>query len=304
VQRSRHAAVPRWWTSAADAGACRTEGALAVKNTVVSAPWISLLGSFSCGAEHPFELPPAGERLLAFLALQRHPVARHRVAGVLWPEVPEPRALASLRSTIWKLKRNADPIVEVRDDRLGIAPSVVVDTDDFSDRSLRIIDDAPLDLRGLRTASFGAELLPDWYDDWVVFERERLRQLALHALEALSRRYLAAEQYAKAIEAAVVAVSLEPLRESAHTCLIDAHLAEGNLSEALGRFRAYTRLLEGELGVAPSDRLIDRLDEHVRRARARCDRVAAGPGDDATASRLRRDVPPSRETSREVQHHG
>ena len=36
MQRSRHAPVPRWWTSAADAGACRTEGALAVKNTVVS----------------------------------------------------------------------------------------------------------------------------------------------------------------------------------------------------------------------------------------------------------------------------
>jgi DNA-binding SARP family transcriptional activator len=278
-----------------------------VKNTLVSAPWISLLGSFSCGADQPVELPPAGERLVAFLALARHPVARHRVAGVLWPEVTEARALASLRSTIWKLRRCAVGMVEVRDDRLRIAPSVTVDTDEFSDRSLRLIDDAPIDLRAMRPAAFGTELLPDWYDDWVVFERERLRQLALHALEALSRRYLHAEQYAKAIEAAVVAVSLEPLRESAHACLIDAHLAEGNLSEALGRFRTYAALLESELGVAPSERLIDRLDEHVRRARARCDRMttwSAGRDDPLPADRHLHE-PRSRETLiRAVQHHG
>ena len=29
------------------------------------------------------------------------------------------------------------------------------------------------------------ELLPDWYDDWVLLERERFRQLRLHALDAL-----------------------------------------------------------------------------------------------------------------------
>ena len=32
------------------------------------------------------------------------------------------------------------------------------------------------------------ELLPGWYDDWVIFERERIRQQLLHALEILSRR--------------------------------------------------------------------------------------------------------------------
>ena len=160
MQRLRQAIGPKWWTSAADAVACRTEGAFAVKNTLVSAPWISLLGSFSCGAEHPVELPPAGERLVAFLALQRHPVARHRVAGVLWPDVAEARALASLRSTIWKLRRCAIGMVEVRDDRLRIATCVTVDTDEFSDRSLRLIDDAPIDLRSIRPAAFGTKLCP------------------------------------------------------------------------------------------------------------------------------------------------
>jgi DNA-binding SARP family transcriptional activator len=81
------------------------------------------------------------------------------------------------------------------------------------------------------------ELLPGWYDDWVLLERERTRQRLLHALEALSREHRAAGRCAEAVEAALVAVNAEPLRESAHRELLESHLAEGNWVEAMHNVR-------------------------------------------------------------------
>ncbi|HZC53880.1 MAG TPA: bacterial transcriptional activator domain-containing protein [Mycobacterium sp.] len=100
------------------------------------------------------------------------------------------------------------------------------------------------------------DLLPGWYDDWVVIEQERLRQLKLHGLEASARRLAADGRYGEALELAFEAVRLEPLRESAHRAVIDALLAEGNVSDALGHYRRFCAQLAAELGVAPSARLV------------------------------------------------
>jgi DNA-binding SARP family transcriptional activator len=99
------------------------------------------------------------------------------------------------------------------------------------------------------------ELLPDWYDEWVVVERERYRQVRLHALEALCVELASTGDYADAVEAGLAAVTMEPLRESAHRALMVAHLAEDNAVEALREFRAFSRLLHEELRLDPSPRI-------------------------------------------------
>jgi DNA-binding SARP family transcriptional activator len=100
------------------------------------------------------------------------------------------------------------------------------------------------------------DLLPGWYDDWALMERERVRQRILHALEALSRRLTDAGRYADAVEAAMLAISAEPLRESAQRALIEAHIGEGNLAEARRCYHAYHDLVRRELGVDPSSDLL------------------------------------------------
>jgi len=82
-------------------------------------------------------------------------------------------------------------------------------------------------------------------------ERERVRQRLLHALEALSRQLADAGRCAEAVEAAMLAVSAEPLRESAQRSLIRAHLAEGNWIEGRRSFETYRKLLYRELGTQP-----------------------------------------------------
>jgi DNA-binding SARP family transcriptional activator len=119
-------------------------------------------------------------------------------------------------------------------------------------------------------------LLPGWYDDWVIVERERLRQRLLHALEAVCYRLSEAGRHAELVEAALRVVELDPLRESGQRALISAHLAEGNVIEAWRTYAACRQVLKTELGLAPSIEL-------TRLVEARCDPAR----DDVSTSRAR-----------------
>ena len=139
------------------------------------------------------------------------------------------------------------------DSRLALDAGVTVDVREAARHAQRLIDaSADVCTPG---ALLRGELLPDWYDDWLIIERERFRQLRLHGLEALSERLLALERYGEAAETALSAIAGEPLRESAHRALIRVHLAEGNPSEALRHFELFRRMLADELGLPPSPRL-------------------------------------------------
>jgi DNA-binding SARP family transcriptional activator len=61
-----------------------------------------------------------------------------------------------------------------------------------------------------------ADLLPDWVDDWLVHDRERLHQLRLHVLEALADRLAGDGRYGLALDVALAALRSDTLRESAH----------------------------------------------------------------------------------------
>ncbi|MCP2257573.1 DNA-binding transcriptional activator of the SARP family [Streptoalloteichus tenebrarius] len=218
---------------------------------------LCLLGGFRLElggtALHP---PPSCQRLLAYLAV--HGVVNRAVlAGVLWPDVTEDHAYGSLRTTIWRLRRYACDPLDIGRQQLGLARSVWVDMRVLTARARRLlrpdtrVSGEDLDLAGLN----GGELLPGWYDDWVLFERERLRQLRIHAMEALSRRLLREGRHAEALDAALEAVRLEPLRESGHRCVLAAHLAQGNVMEALRHYEVVRLQFAAELGVAPSREL-------------------------------------------------
>jgi len=101
------------------------------------------------------------------------------------------------------------------------------------------------------------ELLPDWYDDWVLEERESLRHLRLLALEAAANTLIGARSYPEAARAAIAAVRADPLRESSTRLLIRAYLAAGNLAEALHQFRAFRLRLARELGLEPSPQMME-----------------------------------------------
>jgi DNA-binding SARP family transcriptional activator len=211
-------------------------------------------------ANQPVTVPAGGQRLVALLALVG-PRSRLVAAATLWPDASDDRAHGNLRSSLWRLKRLCPGLVCAHGDYLAIDSSVVLDTAMFVACTRAIVRDRePLTDYADAVAVVGVrELLPGWYDDWVVAERERLRLLALNALERLSSRLVADGMFALAMEAALEAVHAEPLRESAHRALIAVHLAQGNVDEARRHFARLTELLRRELGVAPSHLAADLL---------------------------------------------
>ena len=197
-------------------------------------------------------LPYSVERVVAYLALARGPIGRSRVAGALWPDIPERRASGALRSALWRLQRQCG-VIERDDHALGLAPNVAVDLTDLAELTRALIAGAePSALQRLPDLVDGAEILPGWDEEWLVIERERYRLLRLRALEQAGETFLAANDPARAMEASLASLSTEPYRESAHRLLVRIHLAEGNRSEALRAYRVYCRILEEELGIRPS----------------------------------------------------
>lgn len=204
----------------------------------------------------PLILPAALERLVAFLAL-RGPSLRCVVAGTLWPEVSEEHALASLRTSIWRMNRLAPGLLSATGGSVAVSEAASVDSreqEEFATGLLRgqLDDDGVVD--GL-SVLWGGDLLPGWYDDWVMFERDRLQQLRLHALERTAAVLLRRRKVDLALQTALEAVRAEPLRETSNAVLISVYLAEGNVVDALRQYDVFRSLIGVELGMVPSPRL-------------------------------------------------
>lgn len=140
---------------------------------------------------------------------------------------------------------------------IGLADGVRVDVYEFDDAASHLIDgtDGTNACDIVWRGRFTAELLPGWDDEWVLFERERMREVGLHAIEAQAAQLAGEGQFTRAITAAYSAIELDPLRESAVRTLIEIHLAEGNRALAARCYMEFRERLRTALGMEPSGAL-------------------------------------------------
>lgn len=258
---------------------------------------LSLLGGFALETRgRRVRLPLHVQKLVAFLALQERPLHRAYVAGRLWLEHDQDHAHGCLRTTLWRMGLLSVPVVQATSTHLALAPSVAVDV-----RELEVCAERVLRMSGLPgkadldQLARPAELLPDWYDDWIPQERERCRQLRLLALEAAVDELIGAQRYSEASIAALAVVGAEPLRESAYRLLIRSYLGVGNVAEALHQFGVFRVQLQRELGLQPSSQIQELLA--VTGAKA-----PIGPANDTIADGTESSV--SRERGNPVPHSG
>lgn len=222
-------------------------------------PKLSLLGGFELGAgAEPVRLPRHVQRLLAFLALQGRPLHRAYVAGRLWMDGSQEHAHGCLRTTLWRLPELTVPVAEITATHVALSENVAVDTRELERNAERILQGStPPGLDNIERLAHAGELLPDWYDDWIVGEREHLSQLRLVALEAAADRLVQAARYPEATVAALAAVRTDPLRESAQRVLIRSYLGGGNVAGALRQFTLFRTELGRSVGVEPSAQMLD-----------------------------------------------
>jgi len=223
---------------------------------------VNLLGGLRVSPEGGGEVTfqsRKGRALLAYLACppgRGHP--RDKLAALLWGDYSEGHARASLRQELYRLHRALDPIepnaFRLTDDTVSLEPtSVEVDVLQFQ----RLVGEGTA--RGLETAValYQGELLegiaPDApsFEEWLLGERERLREQVIEALA----RLLAIQRGAGSVEAALQTglrlLSLEPAQESVQRAVIRLHLCLGRRSAARRQYQRCVDALQRELGVEP-----------------------------------------------------
>jgi predicted ATPase/DNA-binding SARP family transcriptional activator len=196
--------------------------------------------------------------LLIYLAVTARPHTRAALAGLLWGELPEPDARMNLRNAIANLRRLVGPHLIITRETLAFDRSAPYWLDvELFQANLQPPDP---DLGRLRAAAalYKGDLLEGFYvrdapafEEWLLAERERLRQLALHALHALAARLTERGEYAAALDVATQLLARDPLREEAHRQVMWLLARSGRRDAALVQYDTCRHILDQELGVEP-----------------------------------------------------
>lgn len=214
-------------------------------------------------AGQPLNVPLTSQRVAAFLALQTVPTRRSEVASRLWCGSGHASGQACLRSALWRLQDacGSAEVVDATRTHLRLSCAVSVDLRAQVAIATQLLHSPEIQEEDLDLELLEGELLPDWNDEWVLIERDRLRQLRLHALESFGRHMIELGRYGAAAEAGFAGLRADPLRESSHQLLIETYLAEGNRADALRQYEHYRRLLKRKLGLQPHARFLSLLRE-------------------------------------------
>lgn len=208
------------------------------------------------------------ESLLSYLAL--HPAAhtRDRLAGLFWGDYSDRQARASLRNALALLRKvvASDLLVADRNKvQINLSRLAWIDAVRFGEW----VDVCGYD-EGVKAADwegvelYGGELLADFYDDWIVGEREHYHRLYLKLLLLLSQRARVAGEYQTLIKLAQKLVECEPLLEQGYQLLMLGYVMVGDRLRALREYERCKRQLQAGLGVEPSAETV-MLHEWIKR---------------------------------------
>jgi predicted ATPase/DNA-binding SARP family transcriptional activator len=196
-----------------------------------------------------------GQALLAYLAVTRQPCSRVALAGLLWSDMPEEAARANLRVTLSQLRKAVGDVV------IATRHTVELNRQSNSWLDVEVLEKAAASVTNLAIAAdlYRGDFMDDFYvpeaelfEEWLLVERERLRQLALDVLGQLAETALEQGQFAHGISVARRLLSIEPWHEGGHRQLMKLLAADGQVSAALAQYETCQRLLAEEIGVEPS----------------------------------------------------
>ncbi len=210
--------------------------------------------------------------LLAYLALHRgRENRREMLASQIWPEDGPDVSRQNLRSALTLLREHLETPPILEDGLAGnvvLADTVVASlnfecvTTDVAAYEALLRQVEPSDTNGKRivllreaTALYGHGLLPEWYDEWVLNEQNRLRQEQQQALMRLSGLLRDRDENEEAILRARQALALDAHHEPAHECLMRAYLQAGQTTSVLQHYRRMEQVSGECEGDAPSPNL-------------------------------------------------
>jgi DNA-binding SARP family transcriptional activator/predicted ATPase len=221
---------------------------------------IYLLGQFKLlGNDRTFELPsrPA-QSLLAYLVLNAGVThRREKLASLIWPEANETNARSYLRQALWRIGKSLEDASFSRDEYLKIS-DISVTFDNKSDYWL----DVDLLWEGEKKHSldemiaivqlYRGELLPGFYEEWVVLERDRLETAYHQKMNLLLEGLLQAGHWEEALKWSEQWIRLGHLPEAAFRAMLRAHAGFGDQGMLRVTYQRCVEALKRELDLEPS----------------------------------------------------
>jgi len=236
---------------------------------------VCLFGRFAAETDRQPVISLSGakvQELFSYLLLHRtRPHRREALTTLLWPDVPDVQSKRYLRKTVWQLQSalaqltppDAPPILHADPDWLQVSAEADswLDVAQF-ECAYRLAEDTageemePTTVARAEAAVelYRGDLLEGWYQEWCLFERERLERMYLSLLDKLISHCAARGRYEAGISYGTRALRHDPARERTHRRLMRLHALAGSRSEALHQYAVCVDTLRRELGVAPSER--------------------------------------------------
>jgi len=199
----------------------------------------------------------AGQSLLAYLAMTAGtPHRREKLAGTLWPESSDENARKNLRQELWRI-RKAIPAQELApENHYLLADEYTLTFNPHADYWLdvAILEKPDLDIQSLTSSLslYQGELLPGFYDDWVVLERERLRTLFESKMEQLVDKLVDMERWTTVQEQCERWLALGQAPEPAYRALMLSYNARGDMAKVSSIYQRCAEDLQDQFGVEPS----------------------------------------------------
>jgi DNA-binding SARP family transcriptional activator len=207
----------------------------------------------------PLDVPKKAMALLAYLALApRGTCAREPLAALLWGDTAETQARQSLRKTLSTLRQAfaalGEPALLIAAETVALElKAVEVDVHTFERR----VAEATPAAWASAAAVYRGDLLDGFhlreaaFAEWLTAERERLRGMAIGALESLLDHELGHHRLEPAIQVAHRLIALNPLHEAAHRSLMQLCARQGRRDTALQHYRLFADRLWHEIGEKP-----------------------------------------------------
>lgn len=233
---------------------------------------VFLFGRFAVTCDDtplPLEASKAQE-LLAYLLLHRgHAHSREKLATLLWPDSNPSRSKTYLRQALWQLQSalgDYSDLISVEAEWIQIDGEAAfwLDVDSFESAAAAALGVQGPALAAGQAAALGAaatlyraDLLEQWFQDWCVFERERLNNMHLAMLEKLMSYCQTHGRYEEGIAYAICLLRCEPAHERTYRFLMRLYALGGNRTAALRTYERCVAALADGLGVKPGEPTTD-----------------------------------------------
>ena len=196
------------------------------------------------------------EALLVYLACAGRPCPREVLAELLWQDRSQTQSQANFRAALSRLNHHLAAYLTITRQTVELnLEHVWLDVDRLQAhlRSEQWADALAL-YHGDFLAGFSVRE-GRGFEDWVLIERERLKNQAIETLDTLTRRQLDRGEYAEGIARCQQLLSLDPWREDIHARLMRLLAAAGQRAAALTQYEACRSLLAADLAVEPGAEL-------------------------------------------------